>query len=84
MEKSSLISSSVMTCIAVRFIQAQSSVVRLLSHTSLFQGLLSDGLLAWRAFVILGRLSWMKWVLIIVISTNFGTLLNERILAACS
>jgi hypothetical protein len=48
----------------------------------LFQGLLSDGLLAWRAFVIFGRMTWMKWFLIVVISTNFGTLPYKRMLAA--
>jgi hypothetical protein len=36
------------------------------------QGLMSDGVLGWRCYVIHGRQRWLRWLLSVVVSLNFG------------
>jgi hypothetical protein len=36
------------------------------------KGLLSEGILAWRCYIIWGKLFWMKWTLIVVLIIGAG------------
>jgi hypothetical protein len=56
----------------------QSSVVAL-GLQRCAQGVLSDGLLSWRCYVIFGKRRWMKWLLAVLIVLDFGARVYNKI-----
>jgi hypothetical protein len=44
----------------------------------MLKGVLSDGTLAWRCFVLFGKRPWMKWLLVVLISLDFGKRVHRR------
>jgi hypothetical protein len=62
-----------MACLAVRF----RAICSTHSHKAP-QGVCSDGLLAWRCFVIFGKRRWVKWLLTTVLLLDFRSCLRTR------